>query len=126
MKLLKKKRSKVRFLYLFIRIKGKRLRVTAAYLSDIEQDPNGNLYRISFSFQSPKEEEDIVKKAKSEAKQKLFNFEEGKYFFVEKKKIFDRKGKSIIKNLVVLALAFTILLQDVFWVDKNLHLMVKA
>ncbi len=122
---LKKKRSKVRFLYLFVRIKGRSLRITIAYLHDKEQDPDRNIYRLSFSFQSPKEKEDIVKIAKSEAKQKLFNFEEGKYFFVEKKKIFDKGGKPIIKNLVVLALAFTILLQDVSWVDKDFHLEVK-
>lgn len=101
-----RRKMKISYYSVWMSYKGKKLRILIG-VKRIALDENA--FKVSFSYQSPKEEKDNLAMAKLTIKRNLkSNFS---YFNITKDKV---KPDS----LLVLALAYPLLLRNVNWVSK--------
>ena len=92
----------IEYYSIWVNLCGKRLRI----LTGVKKISEG-LFAVSFVFQSPKEEKDLLGYAISVMKKRLYNPD--LVFFV--------KSNRFEKNLFVLAKAFSVLKKEVYWMD---------
>jgi len=93
-------KREIEYYSIWVKYNGKKLRILAGAKLLSEKE-----VFISFTFQSPKEQKDLLGRAIRNVKRRL----NGHFFIIRKDKLID--------NLFVLAKAFCILHKEVYWMD---------
>jgi hypothetical protein len=106
-----KKAGKIKYVTIWMDYKGKKLRILIGIKRDFTFISNGRFCSVAFAFQSPLDEDDLVK-AKKEVKENLF-MKNGinKQYYLSRKKL-------TLENLYLLALTYPVLREDISWMKQ--------